>query len=326
MHNLYNDTILGSAIAKMIYGETIHRHHWIDYAKALMCIAGADGVISEEEMKWLLNDFMSILDASQEHRDELMKFDYHSANLTELLNNLSGGMPINFRRALIYDAVRMSRADNDYSPIERAAVELAAELLGVPLYLAKTIEGLVSTEISLDATRRSIFEAPPILTAEQPLTPKWRKAGIVYRKVFGVEYINEEFDELYCQALIKIAGADGVVSQPEYDWLFEEYVNLTAIPPHIVERLRKFDYKNADLNAILEKLKEFMHINLSKALLYDSIKMARTDKLAWEESDAVVKAAQILQVDMEIAKTLVYLIDAEEKISKMRKTLFRLSN
>jgi uncharacterized tellurite resistance protein B-like protein len=142
--------------------------------------------------------------------------------------------------------------------------------------------------------------------------------------VFGVEFISEEFDEYYCQALIKIAGADGVVSEQEYEWLFNEYVNLVNIPEHVVERLKKFDYRNADLDAILNKLTDFMHINLSKALLYDSIKMARTDKLAWEESDAVVKAAQILHVDLEIAKTLVYLIDAEEKISKMRKTLFQL--
>ncbi len=325
MNKSYKDSLFGSAIAKMIYGEEIQRHHWSDYAKALMCIAGADGEISEDEMKWLLTDFIGILDISESEKQDLISFDYKNASLEELINKLSVGMPINVRRALIYDAVRMSRADSYYSPTERAAVEMAAELLGVPIYLAKTIEGLVSTELSLEATRRSIFEMPGGVSIDHPQSSVWRKAGIVYRKAFGLEYVNDEFDELYGQALITIAGADGIVSQQEYDWFFEEYVELVGIPAHIVERLRRFDYRKANLNTILDKLKQYMHVNLSKALLYDSIKMARVDKLVNEESAAVIKAAQILRVDTEIAKTLIYLLDAEEKINKMRRTLFQIS-
>ena len=326
------DLAQGSLMAKMIYGSQLQsKDAWMNYAKALLTIAGADGEVAPAEMDWLKYDFLAIVDTQSESLEELFKFDYINADLNELLSGISFDLPIKYTSALLYDAIRMSRADNVYAQLEREAVDRAAQMLDIPMYLAKTIEGLVSTDLSLDATRRSVFE----LGYSHHRTEndhfddqgELRVASPLHRKIFGIQKINNETEKLYGYALMVIAGADGKVSERERNWYFDYFAKVSDTPQHIVDEVSVFDPQTADLTQILNKLKLDVPINFSKTLLYHSIRMSRADKhYALEEAHAVKRAARLLKLDIEVAKTLEYMVDAEDKVAKMRRTLFGIKN
>ena len=49
-----HDILLEPSIVKTIYGsETISVDSWLNYAYALLIVAGADGEVSEGERNWL---------------------------------------------------------------------------------------------------------------------------------------------------------------------------------------------------------------------------------------------------------------------------------
>lgn len=322
----------GSLMAKMIYGSKPNNDAvWLNYAKALMAISGADGVVSEAELNWLKYDFLAIVDAEKQFEDEVLNFDYHHADLQALLNGITFDLPIQHTSALLYDAIRMSRADNVYAPLEREAVERAAKMLGLPAYKAKTIEGLVSTDLSLDATRRSVFELGLVVNRDTSTLftddGTLRMASPLHRKIFGIQKINDETEKLYGYALMIIAGADGKISEKERAWYFDYFVKVSDTPQHVVDEVAKFEINSMDLRSIIKKLRVDVPINFSKTLLYHSIRMSRADKdYALAEAGAVKRATQILKLDMEIAQTLEHLIDAEDKVGKMRRTLFNIKD
>jgi hypothetical protein len=61
-------------------------------------------------------------------------------------------------RMLVYDAIRMSSADQEYSEKEAAAVGKAAELLGMDTFALRALEGLVQMERAVDKMRRSLLQ------------------------------------------------------------------------------------------------------------------------------------------------------------------------
>jgi hypothetical protein len=61
-------------------------------------------------------------------------------------------------RLLIYDAVRLSSADQEYSGGEQAAVARAAHLLGVDAFAVRALEGLVQMERAVDRMRKSLLQ------------------------------------------------------------------------------------------------------------------------------------------------------------------------
>jgi len=60
-------------------------------------------------------------------------------------------------RLLIYDAIRLSSADHEYSEPEQAAVLQAAQLLGVDTFAVRALEGLVQMERVVDKMRKSLL-------------------------------------------------------------------------------------------------------------------------------------------------------------------------
>ncbi len=317
--------IQGSPVANAIYGcGDVPPSAWIPYAYALLAIAGADHEVSEEEYGWLYSDFVEIIGGDGNVKEAIARFDFKNADLAALLGDVSLELPINYRRALIYDAVRMSQADNHYSEHERQAVATASELLGIPHYLAKTIEGLVHTERSLEMTRKSIFEV-----GDQPIVDyfnqKMKNTSVMVRNIFGIGATTDDTQLNYGCALMIIAGADGEVSHEELDWYLNVYVKMEDTPEHIVEQVLAFDYHQANLAAVLAKLTADVPINFPRTLLYNSIKMAKADKhYAEAEKTEALRAAALLGIDQTIAMTIEYMVETEEKIAKMRRTLFDL--
>ncbi len=130
----------------------------VKYGGALMAIAGADGELAEKEFQWYVDEQALLMVDSQEYIETLRKFDWKNANIEELLNGLKYDFPLNFRRTMLYQAVKMSSADGVYQEKEKAAVAKAAEILGIDRSMVISIESLAQMEDASERLRLSLFE------------------------------------------------------------------------------------------------------------------------------------------------------------------------
>src|SRR5437016_1127684 len=92
--------------------------------KAMMICAGADG-LAPAELEYCLA-LAAAYGATAEALEELRKFDFERARLEDYLRPGETVIP---KRALLYDAIRISHADGVYAQAERAAVRGASKLL-----------------------------------------------------------------------------------------------------------------------------------------------------------------------------------------------------
>lgn len=313
---MHNTNLHTSIIAKQVYGESpVTQDSWLNYAYALLTIAGADGEVSQAEFEWITNEFLVIIEAPEEFKEQLKQFNYTEASLEKVLKKIKFNASINYKRALLYDAIKMANADDEYSSDEKKAVQKASELLEIPIYVARTIEGLVNTERSLQYMRRSIFQVDNSATSV--------KTNASLKALLGITAVTDDIQQEYGEALMIIAGADGIVSEGERNWYLNEFVPTAKTPPEIVEKVLSFDFRRASLKDYLEKLGTFKHINFNRTLVYNGIRMAKADgDYAKEEQEAIMQSGKPLQVPENMISTMEYLINTEENIEKMRKTLF----
>ncbi|NEO57364.1 MAG: hypothetical protein F6K54_32395 [Okeania sp. SIO3B5] len=128
---------------------------------ALLAIAGADGQLAEAEFQWYIDEQEMVAvdsEAFQEYIEILRKFDWKNANLEELLSQIKFNFPLNFRNSLLYQAIKMSRADGFYHEKEKAAVAKAAEILGVDSNVVVSLESVAEMEDTADRLRIALFE------------------------------------------------------------------------------------------------------------------------------------------------------------------------
>ncbi len=134
---------------------TIDSQDWINHCGALLTIAGADGEVSDEEMKWLIDEQISY-GATDEVIAEIKRFNWRDADLDDLLKQL-GETSLDLQRTLIYQAIKMSRADAVYHDDERAAVMKAAEHFGLTADVTETLHVLVEMEENVDRLRHTVL-------------------------------------------------------------------------------------------------------------------------------------------------------------------------
>lgn len=130
----------------------------LKYGGALMAIAGADGELAEEEFQWYVDEQELLMENSAEYIEELRKFDWKNASIEELLSGISYDFPMNFRRVMLYQAIKMSRADGVYQEKEKAAVGKAAEILGIERSMVTSIESVAEMEEATERLRLAVFE------------------------------------------------------------------------------------------------------------------------------------------------------------------------
>lgn len=106
--------------------------------KAILICAKGDGVIDPAERDWQIG-FMSALGAPE---SLLQKLDNYEANedLAELLANASDRIKNLVQNDIVYQAIKASAADGDYSPQEHEKICEMAKLLGVT---SEVVEQLV---------------------------------------------------------------------------------------------------------------------------------------------------------------------------------------
>ena len=130
----------------------------VNYGAALMAIAGADGELAEAEFQWYIDEQELLLESPDEYIETLRKLDWTSVNLEEVLGGISYSFPLNFRRSMLYQAIKMSRADGAYHDREKAAVAKAAEILGIERSVVVSLESMAEIEEASERLRLALFE------------------------------------------------------------------------------------------------------------------------------------------------------------------------
>ena len=153
-------TLTGTSDAKKRYNVTapVSVDVGKNYVRAIVAIASADGELAQEELDWFVEEQRLLGAPSDFIEENIIKFDGKNANIEELLSGIHYDFSLNFRRCMLYQAIKMSRADGVYHEKEKAAVARAAEILGIERSVVVTLESLVEIEDSADKLRLAIFE------------------------------------------------------------------------------------------------------------------------------------------------------------------------
>ena len=131
---------------------------YLNFGYALLAIAGADGEVSEPEMNWLI-DHQRMVGAPSEAIEKYKTFDYKNAKLEDLLPKIKADIPdFSAPRTLLYHAIQMARADNDYAKEEQEAVKKAAKLLGVEDDITLALNVLVEMEEKVDSMLKALIK------------------------------------------------------------------------------------------------------------------------------------------------------------------------
>lgn len=130
----------------------------VNYGTALMAIAGADGELAAEEFQWYIDEQRLLLVDANEYIETLRQIDWKNAKTEELLQNIQYDFPLNFRRVMLYQAIKMSQADGVYQEKEQAAVAKAAQILGIERSTLVSLEALAEMENASERLRLALFE------------------------------------------------------------------------------------------------------------------------------------------------------------------------
>jgi uncharacterized tellurite resistance protein B-like protein len=97
--------------------------------------------------------------APEEVIEKYKTFEYKNADLEPLLAKVSVNVSTWSKlRSLLYHAIQMARADEDYSTEEQKTVKKVAKLLKVEDDIALALIGLVETEEAVTALRKALLQ------------------------------------------------------------------------------------------------------------------------------------------------------------------------
>lgn len=149
------------------YLKAAAREGLLDYCRALLVIAGADGRITEPELDWLRGELVRNTGSSELLR-ELEDFDWRFDDLHLILARVvqeaasleesdDPDLPGNLCRSLLYDSIRMAWADDELAHEELAAIRKAAGIMGVKEHTCAALHGLVEMENAVRKLRYSLL-------------------------------------------------------------------------------------------------------------------------------------------------------------------------
>ncbi|MBD0672062.1 hypothetical protein BU198_15440 [Streptomyces sp. CBMA156] len=147
-----------SDLCRHLYGlSATTREAFLNYGKALMVIAGADGEVSEPELDWLI-DHQRRMGAPEDVIELYREFDFRGADLNDLLPAIRTDVET-WQAAphLVYHAILMCGADGVYAAEERAQVLRAARLMGVSDDVVLSLHALVDMEQAVHDLRAALF-------------------------------------------------------------------------------------------------------------------------------------------------------------------------
>ena len=110
-------------------------------------------------MQWYLDEQELLFVDPAEYLQAIRNIDWRSVNLEEALNAMNYNIPLNFQRTVMYQAIKMCRADNEYHRDEKAAINKAAQILGIASDVVVELESIAELEDTTDRLRCSVLGA-----------------------------------------------------------------------------------------------------------------------------------------------------------------------
>ncbi|RED98986.1 tellurite resistance TerB family protein [Marinoscillum furvescens] len=139
---------------------------------------------------------------------------------------------------------------------------------------------------------------------------------------YGISLVPKGSWRAYGYALLTIAGSDGIVSDPELEWLTLDMAKEVGVDEEIIADWEEFDFENSDLEDHFATFNSSALASFNKLLIYDAIRMSSADgDYALEEKEQVNEAARILKVSPEVVVAIEALVDLERAADKLRLTI-----
>ena len=130
---------------------------FISIARALKCVLAADGEVNGAELNAYLETCRRF-GATDEMLAELRQFDPTGTTVEMCFGGVDpDSIP---SRTLLYEAIRIAKADGSYADAERAVVKRAADLLGIDADTLANITALADAEQALRNLRISMLVPP----------------------------------------------------------------------------------------------------------------------------------------------------------------------
>lgn len=125
----------------------------LDYLKTIMVCARGDGDLAKAEKDWVIG-YGAACGATQETVDALEAYDADE----DAVDILARNMPVaeTWARVAVFDAIRASSEDHEFSDDERAQVRKVAEKLGVSDVMISAIEAVYQEERALKRRRIAV--------------------------------------------------------------------------------------------------------------------------------------------------------------------------
>lgn len=139
---------------------------------------------------------------------------------------------------------------------------------------------------------------------------------------YGITMVPKSKWKDYGYALLTIAGSDGLVSDPELEWLTINMAGEVGVDDEVIAAWEEFEFEEADLEDLFVSFNSSILASFNKLLIYDAIRMCSADgDYALEEREQVHEAARILKVGPEIVVAIEALVDLEQAANKLRLTI-----
>ena len=139
---------------------------------------------------------------------------------------------------------------------------------------------------------------------------------------YGITMVPKEKWREYGYALLTIAGSDGIVSDPELEWLTIDMAREVGVDEEVLADWEEFDYESSDLEDLFVTFNSSALASFNKLLIYDAIRMSSADgDYALEEKEQVREAARILKVSPEMVLAIEALVSLEEAANNLRLTI-----
>ena len=131
--------------------------------------------------------------------------------------------------------------------------------------------------------------------------------------------------ESFGKALLVVSGADGVISDGEYRWFYDNFAEMLQLPDDMVARLKVYDPNGASLSELISDIHFDSGGHLGRMLLFDAIRMAQADERYPEaEKSAVAEMAGLLGLNDADCEEIGSLIRIEASIRDFRKAIFQV--
>lgn len=139
---------------------------------------------------------------------------------------------------------------------------------------------------------------------------------------YGISLVPKNKWRAYGFSLLTIAGSDGIVSDPELEWLTMDMAKEVGVDEELIADWEAFDFEEADLEDLFSTFNSSTLGGFNKLLIYDAIRMCASDgEYALEEREQVHEAGRILKVPPEIVVAIEALVELEQAAFKLRSSI-----